>query len=132
RRLPSPASRRVTCPRTPILYQPDWPCTVARSAPATRTNASVRAATTRRGMENLLARGRSARRLWRTPPCITASRGVSRQAAPDGGRLLCVSDDHGHHVLAPASIRFFLLCGSPLAPAPVPRYRRGQQMSWRC
>src|SRR5438094_2712434 len=98
RRSPSPASGPVGGSRTPILYSPDWPCTVARSAPVTRTNASVTVPTTRRDMSDLLARGRSARRRWRTPPCITASRGVSRQVALDGGRLLCVSDDYGHRV----------------------------------
>src|SRR5205823_309444 len=70
--------------------------------------------------------------LWRTPPCITASRGVSRQAALDGGRLLCVSDDHGHRVLAPATIRFCPLCGAPLAPEPVPPDQREQQVCSRC
>lgn len=43
-----------------------------------------------------------------------------------------MSDDHGHRVLAPATIRFCPLCGAPLAPEPVPPDQREQQVCSRC
>ena len=43
-----------------------------------------------------------------------------------------MSDDHGHRVLAPGTIRFCPLCGAPLAPEAVPPDQREQQVCTRC
>lgn len=43
-----------------------------------------------------------------------------------------MSDEHGHRVLAPETVRFCPLCGAPLAPEPVPPDQREQQVCSRC
>jgi 8-oxo-dGTP diphosphatase len=43
-----------------------------------------------------------------------------------------VSDDHGHRVLSPTTIRFCPLCGATLARAPVPPDQREQSVCPSC
>ena len=47
-------------------------------------------------------------------------------------RLDRVSDDRGHRVLAPSTIRFCPLCAAPLARAPVPPDQREQAVCSGC
>jgi ADP-ribose pyrophosphatase YjhB (NUDIX family) len=47
-------------------------------------------------------------------------------------RLDRVSDEHGHRVLAPSTVRFCPLCAAPLARAPVPPDQREQAVCSGC